>query len=220
MSTASPETARRDDAQLLASLRRGDEAAFVELIRAHHAALLAVAMTYVSSRAVAEEIVRETWLGVLEGLDRFAGRSSPKTWIFEIATNIARTRGARDRRSRPVSSPAGADDTEPSVDPGRFLPADHPTLPGRWARPPAAWERAEDRLRSRRTQDLIREAISRLPSAQRLVLTLRDVEGWSAKETCDALDLSPAHQRVLLHRARSSVRGALERHLGAADRAA
>jgi RNA polymerase sigma-70 factor (ECF subfamily) len=214
--------ARRGDAAVVAALRAGDEAAFVALVRAHHSLLHRTAMSYVSSRAVAEEVVQETWLGVLAGLERFEGRSSLRTWIFHIAVNIARTRAARERRCRPFSSIAGGDrgTAGPAVDPDRFLSADHPAWPGHWAGGPEARATPEQRLLSRETQDLIRAAIEALPPPQRLVVTLRDVEGWSAQETCDALDLTPANQRVLLHRARARVCAALEDHLYAAHTAA
>ena len=204
------------------ALRAGDEDAFAGLIRAHHSVLLRMAMTYVSSRAVAEEVVQETWLGVLRDLDRFQGRSSLKTWIFKMAANIARTRAGREGRCRPLSSvlAAEAERGEPSVDPDRFFPADHPRFPGRWARAPLAWRSPEERLLSGETRDVIREAVERLPAAQRLVITLRDIEGWSADEACQALELTDGNQRVLLHRARSSVRAALERHLGPVELAA
>jgi RNA polymerase sigma-70 factor (ECF subfamily) len=213
--------ARGVDAELVEALRAGDEAAFAGLIRAHHSVLLGVAMTYVSSRAVAEEVVQETWLGVLNGLDRFEGRSSLKTWIFKIAANLARTRAGREWRCRPFSSLDGVDPegAEPSVEPDRFFAADH-AFAGHWARPPVVWQTPEERLLSSETRDVIRAAIAQLPPAQRLVLTMRDVEGWSAGETCEALGITDANQRVLLHRARCKARDALERHLGAADAAA
>jgi RNA polymerase sigma-70 factor, ECF subfamily len=223
MSTSSREMTRPSgDDELVEALRGGDEAAFVALVRAHHSMLVRVALTYVSSRAAAEEVVQETRLAVLEGLERFEGRSSLRTWIFRIAANIARSRAARERRCRPFSSLAGGEaaSAEPCVEPRRFLPADHPTSPGRWARRPEAWDTPETRLLARETQDVIRAAIERLAPAQRLVVTLRDVEGWSADEVCEALELTAANQRVLLHRARCSVRAALERHLGAAEAAA
>jgi RNA polymerase sigma-70 factor (ECF subfamily) len=169
----------------------------------------------VPSRAVADEVVQETWLAVVEGLDRFEGRSSLRTWIFRIAANIARSRGGREGRCRPFSSlGAGAD--RPAVDPDRFLPAGRTAWPGRWASPPAAWETPEERLLARETQEVIRAAIDRLPASQRLVVTLRDVEGWDAADACAALEISAANQRVLLHRARARVRDALEAHLGRA----
>jgi RNA polymerase sigma-70 factor, ECF subfamily len=215
MSTISPPPARSDDAELIEALKAGDETAFVELIPAHHSMLLRVAMTYVSSRAVAEEVVQETWLGVLNGLDRFEARSSLKTWIFKIAANIARTRAVRESRCLPFSSlpRTDADGHDPAVDPDRFLAPDHARSPSHWARGPAAWETPEERLLSDETRDVILAAIEQLPPAQRLVITLRDIEGWSADEACQALELSDGNQRVLLHRGRSKVRAALERHL-------
>jgi RNA polymerase sigma-70 factor (ECF subfamily) len=215
MSTSSTRPATpADDAALVEALRAGDEAAFVALIHVHHSVLLRVAMTYVSTRAVAEEVVQETWLGVLEGLDRFEGRSSLKTWTFKIASNIARTRAVRECRCRPFSSLAAfeAERNDPSVDPERFLPDDDPRHSGRWARPPLAWRDPEMRLVSGETRAVIRAAIEELPVAQRLVISLRDIEGWSADEACEALELTDGNQRVLLHRARCKVRAALERH--------
>lgn len=214
MSTTSPpRTARGNDAELVEALRASDEAVFVDLIR-HHAVLLRVALTYVSTRVVAEEVVQETWLGVLNGLARFQGRSSLRTWIFQIASDIARTRAVRESRYRPFSSLAQSEleRCEPSVDAERFCGPDHARFPGRWARGPAAWA-TEERLLARETREVVRVAIEQLPPAQRLVVTLRDVEGWSAEQICQALELTGCDQRVLLHRARSRVRAALERYL-------
>ena len=188
------------DARLLAGLRAGDEAAFVELVRRYSPALLRLAQAYVPSRAVAEEVVQDTWLGVVRGIDRFEGRSTVKTWLFRIAANRARTRGAREPRTLPL----GDWDEGPSVDPDRFLPADHPKWPHHWAvEPSQIVETAE-------TIAHVRDAIDRLPPMQRAVITLRDVQGWDGAEVCDALELSEGNQRVLLHRARSSVRAQLE----------
>jgi RNA polymerase sigma-70 factor, ECF subfamily len=208
-------TDRRDDAQLIAALRAGDEGAFVDLIHAHHSMLLRVAMTYVPSRAAAQEVVHETWLGVLKTLDHFEGHSSLKTRIFRIASNIARSRAVREPRCLPFSSLPGTDAERPeaSVDPDRFLPPDHARYPGRWAREPAAWNTRDERLLSAETRRVILAAIEQLPPAQRLVVTLRDIEGWSADEACEALELTAGNQRLLLHRARSKLRAALERHL-------
>ena len=192
------------DAEVVAALRARDEAAFVALVRAHHALLHRTAMTYVSSRAVAEEVVQETWLAVLAGLERFEGRSSLRTWIFHIAANIARTRGAREARCRPFSSIAVGDHGAAAIRPGRRGTADASATP-------------EARLLSRETQDAIRAAIDALPPTQRLVVLLRDVEGWSAQDACDALGLTPVNQRVLLHRARAKVCAALEGHVRPAD---
>jgi RNA polymerase sigma-70 factor (ECF subfamily) len=207
------------DADVVAALRAGDEAAFVALVRGMHALLHRTAMTYVPSRAVADEVVQETWLAVVEGLDRFEGRSSLRTWIFRIAANIARSRGGREGRCRPFSS-LGRSADRPAVDADRFGPAGHAAWPGHWASPPVTWETPEERLLARETQDVIRAAIDRLPASQRLVVTLRDVEGWDAAEACAALEISAANQRVLLHRARARVRDALEAHLGRAPSAA
>src|SRR3954451_9674386 len=179
MSTSSTRRAApADDGALVNALRAGDEDAFVGLVRAHHSVLLRNAMTYVSSRAVAEEVVQETWLGVLKGLDRFEGRSSLKTWIFSIASNIARTRAVREGRCDPFTSlpAADAERSEPSVDPDRFFPADHPRLPGRWARAPVAWGGPEERFLSGRPVAVSPARVERLPAAHRLVITLRDIE--------------------------------------------
>jgi RNA polymerase sigma-70 factor (ECF subfamily) len=180
--------------------------------------MLRVALSHVSSRAVAEEVVQDAWLGVLKGLDRFEGRSTLKTWILRILTNQARTRGAREKRSVPLSS-LGPDlgEDEPAVDPDRFLPADDPRWPGAWAVPPHSWARLpEDELLAAETLEQVRTAIARLPARQQEVILLRDVEGWEPEEVSAALELSGGNQRVLLHRARSKVRGALEEYFGAA----
>ena len=180
---------------------------------AAHAPLFRLAVSYVRDRAVAEEVVQETWLGVLRGLERFEGRSQLKTWIFRILTYQAKTRAARERRSQPFSSLAGLGD-EPSVDSERFFDAAHARYPGHWSAPPHAWgESSEGRLLAKETRDVIAAEIDSLPPLQRQVITLRDVEGWQAEEVCQALQISDANQRVLLHRARSKVRAALERYL-------
>ena len=259
------------DARCLERLRAGDEAAFMELVERHHAALVRLARSFVSSRAVAEDVAQETWLGVLNGLDRFEGRSSLKTWIFRILVNRAKTRGERESRSVPFSSletgdgePAvdpdrfegrsslktwlfriltnraktravrearsvpfsslagpelGSD--EPSVDADRFLPADHARWPGHWASAPRSWaEIPEQRLLGAETRQVISDAIDALPTVQRTVISLRDVEGWGSEEVCEALDLTEGNQRVLLHRARSKVRAALEAYLEEVEPAA
>jgi RNA polymerase sigma-70 factor, ECF subfamily len=203
--------------QLLESLKAGDERAFASLIDEYSSSLLGVAMRYVSSRAVAEEVVQETWLGVINGIDRFEGRSSLKTWIFRILTNTANTRGQRERRMVPFSALGPADHDEPSVDADRFFPPDHARYPDHWALGPTAWETPEEGLLSAETRELILRAIDELPEAQRTVVTLRDVQGWSPEEVCDALQLSDVNQRVLLHRARTKVRAALESYFGAVE---
>jgi RNA polymerase sigma-70 factor, ECF subfamily len=201
-----------EDHELVQQLREGDESAFVELIDRYGATMLRVAQMYVRDRATAEEVVQETWLAVLNGIDRFEGRSSLKTWLFRILTNRAKTRGQRDGRMVPFSALAGAGDDadEPSVDPDRFLGPDSPH-PGAWAAPPRAWP--EDKLLERETLGVIEMAIERLPEAQREVIRLRDVEGWTPMEVADALEITDGNQRVLLHRARSKVRAALEEYL-------
>jgi RNA polymerase sigma-70 factor, ECF subfamily len=207
------------DEELLARLRRGDERAFAELISAYSPALLRVAQARVRTRAVAEEVVQETWLAVLHGLDRFEGRSSLKTWLFRILTNIAITRGTRESRSIPFSSLAASEAQEPedAVDPDRFLPADHDRWPEHWALAPTRWRTPEEGLLSGETRDCILRAVDSLPPAQRTVITLRDIEGWPSVEVCEALGISEGNQRVLLHRARSKVRAAVEEYFGALE---
>jgi RNA polymerase sigma-70 factor, ECF subfamily len=194
------------DEQLVERLRARDEAAFEELVRRYHASLLRFARQFVPTAATAEDVVAETWLGVLRGIDRFEGRSSLKTWIFRILANTAKTRGQREGRSVPFSA---LDDDElsfePTVDRSRFLGT------GQWAAPPPAWP--EDRLLGDETRAVIERAIADLPPTQRQVVSLRDIEGWSADEVRNALDLSETNQRVLLHRGRAKVRRALEEYL-------
>jgi RNA polymerase sigma-70 factor (ECF subfamily) len=199
------------DARLLEGLRAGDEAAFVALMREYGAAMLRVAMMYVSSRAVAEEVVQEAWLGVLKGIGRFEGRSSLKTWLFRIVANTAKTRGVRESRSIPFSSLGDDAGEEATVDPDRFLGSGE-RFPGHWALPPQAWA-PEGRLLSQEAIDVIEREIDRLPPAQRAVITMRDVQGFTSEEVCNALDLTETNQRVLLHRARAKVRRALEEYM-------
>jgi RNA polymerase sigma-70 factor (ECF subfamily) len=201
---------RPDDHALVTALREGDEQTFASLVDGWSGWMLRLAREHVPTSSVAEEVVQETWLAVLNGIDRFEERSSLKTWIFRILTNRAKTRGARDGRVVPFSALAGSEDDEPSVDPDRFFGPDSAT-PGAWAAPPRAWP--EDVLLGREALDIIRMAIEELPEAQREVIRLRDVEGWSPMEVADALEISDGNQRVLLHRARSKVRAALEDYL-------
>jgi RNA polymerase sigma-70 factor, ECF subfamily len=202
-----------DDAALVAGLRADDRAAFETLIERHHAAMVRVASLFVPDRAVAEEVAQETWLAVLEGIDRFEERSSLKTWIFRILTNRAKTRAQREGRSVPLSALGAPHADEPVVDADRFLRPGDPE-PGAWASPPRDWETIpEERLLSQETLAMVARAIAELPAAQREVIRLRDVEGWSAGEVCDALGITDGNQRVLLHRARSKVRQALEDYL-------
>jgi RNA polymerase sigma-70 factor (ECF subfamily) len=195
----------REEARLVEALRAGDEAAFRELVARHHSSLVRLATVFVRSRAVAEEVAQEAWLGLLQGLDRFEGRSSLRTWLFRILANIAKTRAQREGRSIPFSS---LEPDEPAVESERFFPADH------WAEPPRSWRDVpEERLLANETLTLVAEAIEALPPSQRAVITLRDVEGWTSEEVRSVLDVSETNQRVLLHRARSKVRRALEKYL-------
>jgi RNA polymerase sigma-70 factor, ECF subfamily len=203
-----------DELQLLHALRSGDERAFAALVEQHGGAMLRIARLYVRDRAVAEEVVQEAWLGVLRGLERFEGRSSLRTWLFRIVSNLAKTRGVRESRSIPFSALAGdeVEDEGPSVPPERFRgPEDR--WSGHWASPPEEWGRPEHELLAAETRAVIARAIDVLPDVQRQVITLRDVEGWSSEEVCNALDLSETNQRVLLHRARTRVRHALDDYL-------
>jgi RNA polymerase sigma-70 factor (ECF subfamily) len=202
--------------QLVSALCNGDAEAFATLVDRHSPAMIRVAMAYVPTRAAAEEAVQEAWIAVMRGVDGFEGRSSLKTWIFRILTNVAMRAGARERRSVPFSALADAEDTgEPSVDPDRFLPADQELFPGHWAIMPARWPTPEDGLLAGETREVIAAAIAELPVAQRTVIALRDVEGWSSEELSAALEISPGNQRILLHRARSKVRDAIESYYGA-----
>jgi RNA polymerase sigma-70 factor, ECF subfamily len=191
------------DALLLRQLRAGDEAAFVELVRRYERPMLAVARSHVRCRARAEEIVQETWLIALRGLHRFEGRSSFKTWLFRILVNRAKTQAVRDARIVPFSA----------VDERRFFGEGHEWA-GHWADPPQPFsDLPEERLLARETIEQIQKAIEGLPARQRQVIVLRDVEGWSASEVCEALGLTEGNQRILLHRARSVVRRELEAYL-------
>jgi RNA polymerase sigma-70 factor (ECF subfamily) len=208
---------RPADEALVRALRRGDEDAFRTLVDEHGPFLMRLALMHVPRRAIAEEVVQDTWLAVLNGIDRFEGRSSLRTWLASILLNNARTRGQRERRVLPFSflqrrRAEGRD--EPAVDADRFQSLSD-AHPGAWARPPAEWSSPEERLSADETRQVLLEAIAKLPIRQREVIALRDISGWSAAETRNALDLSETNQRVLLHRARSKVRAALERHFEA-----
>jgi RNA polymerase sigma-70 factor, ECF subfamily len=205
---------RADEAELVARLRAGDEDAFMDLVERLSPAMLRIARMHVRDRATAEEVVQETWLAVLNGIDRFEGRSSLRTWIFRILVNRAKTRGERDGRVIPFSSVASADAAagdEPAVEADRFLPADHPSYPYGWAAAPLPW--TQERVLERETLQVVKDAIAQLPETQREVIRLRDVEGWSPEEVASALEITDGNQRVLLHRARSKVRAALEAYL-------
>ena len=202
-----------EEADLVARLRGGDERAFETLVDRHYATMLAVARGYVRTRAIAEEVVQEAWLGVLNGIDRFEGRSSLRTWIMRIVVNIAISRGEREARSVPFSTLSSEESDEPAVDPERFR-GQNDGFPGHWRAYPGNWASLpDDALLGRETLGVVMDAIEELPEAQRVVITMRDVAGCTPEEVCGALDVSDGNQRVLLHRARSHVRGALERHL-------
>ena len=204
-------SAAAEEQELLERLRAGDERAFETLVERHYPTMLAVARHYVSSRAVAEEVVQDAWLGVLKGLDSFEGRSSLRTWILRILVNRAKTRGARDSRTVPFASIMPQGD-EAAVEPGRFRGPDDP-FPGHWRAYPGTWQRLpEETLADRETLQIVLATIHQLPPPQRIVITMRDIQGCDAEEVCEALDVSEGNQRVLLHRARSKVRRALERH--------
>ena len=206
-------TERSEDQRTLGALRAGDEKAFLIVVQRLHPGMLRVASAFVSSRAVAEEVVQDAWLGVLKGLEQFEGRSSLRHWIFGILTNCARSRGVREARSVPLSSLEVEGDDGPAVDPSRFRPPDDSHWPGHWSAPPAAW--ADEQIAQREAVLAAERAIEALPASQRAVITLRDVEECDSKEVCEMLGISEANQRVLLHRARSKVRAALEQHFQA-----
>jgi RNA polymerase sigma-70 factor (ECF subfamily) len=199
------------DHELLTRLRAGDARAFDELVSRHHGRLVQLARMFVSTDASANEVVQDTWLAVLDGLDRFEGRSSLLTWISRILVNRAKTKGVREARTLPFSAlaEAGGDDAaEPVVDPERFDDR------GMWSAPPARWqdETPEQLASNAEAMALLEEELRRLPERQRLVVILRDTLGWSAEEVCNALEVRETHQRVLLHRARSRLRARLEGH--------
>ncbi len=193
-------------------LRAGDERAFETVVERHHAVMLAVARSYVKTHAAAEEVVQDAWLGVLQGLDRFQGRSSLRTWIVSIVINIARTRAVRDARTVPFSALDSASG-QAAVSPDRFRGPDD-AFPGHWNRYPNDWRSLpEEVLVGAETVGAAMRAMDDLPAAQKAVIRMRDVDGWTGEEVCAALNITPGNQRVLLHRARSRVRRALERHL-------
>jgi RNA polymerase sigma-70 factor, ECF subfamily len=188
-----------DESALVAALRAGDERAFMELVEAYTPGMRRLALTFVRTPAVADEVVQEAWLGVLRGLDRFEGRASLRTWIYRIVANIARTRAVKEARSAPFSSFGD----EAAVDPERFVDR-------HWVEPPEPWRAALDA----EARAVVDHAVAELPEKQRQVIQLRDVEGFGADEVCNVLELSETNQRVLLHRARSKVRAALEDYFG------
>lgn len=203
-----------DDSDLIAGLRRGDESAFVSLVQRYQGPLLRLALAYCRGADIAEEIVQDTWLGVIQGIERFEERASFKTWLFQILVNRARTRARREQRAVSFSSLSVEAEApgEPAVPPQRFR-GPNDKWPYNWALPPHAWGESSDaRLLADETLELVKRAIAQLSPAQQQVITLRDVEGWTAEDVCNVLALTETNQRVLLHRARSHVRATLESH--------
>lgn len=201
-----------DDRELVIALREGDQRAFQQLVERSDPMLKRVARSFVDSDAVAEEIVQETWLAVLGGIRRFQGRSALTTWIYSILINQAKTHSSRERRATPFSSVGPADAEGPAVDPDRFQ-KDDDAWPGHWATPPRPWQKPERRLLSLEAREHLRAALDDLPARQRVVVSLRDVEGLTADEVCGMLEVSTENQRVLLHRGRSRLRSILEEYV-------
>jgi RNA polymerase sigma-70 factor (ECF subfamily) len=205
--------------ELVRALKAGDDETFTDLVRSYHPSLVRVARIYVPSTAVAEEVVQETWIAVLNGIDRFEGRSTLRTWIFRILANTAKTRAVREGRTVPFSSLRDPTRVpEAAVEADRFRDSEDPEWPGHWLGPAAPADWPEERLLAAETRGVVAGAIEGLPATQRAVISLRDVEGWSSDEVRNVLDLSEVNQRVLLHRARSKVRRALEDYLEGRER--
>ena len=201
----------RDESGLVAALRAGEEAAFTRLVNEWSRPMLLLARGFVSTEASAEEVVQDTWLAVIRGLDGFEGRAALRTWVYRILVNIAKTRGVSEHRSVPWSS-ISDEDSGPTVDPELFRGTED-QYAGGWRSFPATWRSAEDDAIGTEVRDRLREALELLPPRQRVVLTLRDVIGCSSQEVCDLLEVSAANQRVLLHRGRAAARAALATYL-------
>ena len=216
LATASGAARWAPDEQIVAALRAGDERTFRELFERHYAAMKRLARGYVQSDAVAEEIVQETWLAILTGIDRFEGRSALGTWMFSILINQAKSHSARERRTLPFSSMSASSGDEPAVAADRFQKDDE-AWPGHWATPPRPWQKPDRRALSLEAREQVKEALLELPERQRLIVGLRDVDGLSSAEVCDRLELSRENERVLLHRGRSRLRAALEEYVDGAD---
>ena len=211
-----PDRPAVSDEQTVAALRAGDERTFRDLFARSYPVMKRVARTYVASDAVAEEVVQETWMAVVAGIERFEGRSALGTWMFSILTNQAKTHSAREKRAVPFSSVAPRNAGEPSVHPDRFQ-TDDEAWPGHWATPPRPWQKPERRLLSLEARERLKAALAQLPERQRLIVGLRDIDGRSAEEVCQLLGLSQENQRVLLHRGRSRLRAVLEEYVDAVD---
>ena len=201
-----------DDAEIVAALRRGDEEVFSTLVSEYSGLLLRLAQDFVKSRSVAEEVVQDTWLALLNGIDRFEMRSSLKTWLFRILVYKAKSRRAREARTVPFSSLV-VDSAERAVPEERFSAGE--PWPGHWGIPPIAVHSVpEERILAREVRERIAAALEMLPELQRIVVRLRDIAGWEATEVCSELGLTDANQRVLLHRGRARLRATLEQYLG------
>src|SRR5690349_5654772 len=217
MSAAGENSDGLSDEVIVGRLRERDEKAFVALVDSWSRGMLRAARAYVATAESAEDVVQETWLAVLRGIDRFEGRSSLRTWVYRILVNIAKTRGVQDSRTVPVpdfTPGLAGDDTGPTVDPSRFRGPDDP-YPGHWKEFPKPWPPVETEIAQREVRSRIAGAVGELPHRQRIVITLRDIEGYSSDEVCTILAISAANQRVLLHRARAAVRGRLEEYFSA-----
>jgi len=198
-----------DESELIAALRYGDQVAFAELVNKHTPALLRAARTYVPSHAIAEEVVQETWIALVKGVGKFEGRSSLRTWLFAVMANIAKARGVRERRDKEALIAAMG----PTVDPSRFHGPDDPRA-GAWKDPPVAFpDSPEGSVLGRELRAIAQRELDKLPSRQRAVVTLRDLIGVDSAEVCELLDITPANQRVLLHRGRTAIRQTLEDYL-------
>jgi RNA polymerase sigma-70 factor (ECF subfamily) len=213
LDATAPDGALPADEVIVTRLRAHDEAMFAALIDAWSPGMLRAARAYVADEHTAQDVVQEAWLGVLRGIDAFQQRSSLRTWTYRILVNRAKTRGVRDARTVPVSSLSPTDaDYRPTVDPARFRGPDDP-YPGHWRSQPPAWPSPEDDTLAAETRRHLAAALAALPARQRVVVALRDVEGYTSDEVCDLLELSAANQRVLLHRGRAALRAALETYL-------
>lgn len=202
------------EAELLTRLRKGDEATFVAVLDEWSRGMVRAARAYVASDEAAQDVVQETWLAIIRGLDQFEGRSSLRTWAYRILINIARTQGVKDRRTVAWSSLV-PEEVGPTVDPSRFRGPQDPYT-GHWREKPATWPSPETEIVSREVRRTIEAALVDLPHPHRVVITLRDMNGYSAEEVCTILQISAANQRVLLHRARAAVRGRIEEYFTAA----
>ena len=198
------------DDELVERLRRGDETAFRAVVDAWSPSMLRLARSFVSTNGSAEEAVQEAWLGVIRGLDGFEGRASLKTWVFRILVNVAKARGVKESRTLPFSSLLPEDEA-PAVDPSRFRPAED-RYPGHWlpGQQPQPWTLPENAALDAEVRSVLAAAVGALPDRHRIVVTLRDIEGYTSDEVCEVLDISPGNQRVILHRARAAVRTRLE----------